>query len=76
MTQIIDNMDVTVEAGAFENDNHKGERARVYKVVGRGIFAVIELESGDMFGCLCDCLQPRMTAHNAEITAALEGAAA
>jgi hypothetical protein len=76
MTQIIDNMDVTVEAGAFDNDAHKGERARVYKVI-RGIFAVIVLDGSDeMRGCIVDCLQPRMTAHNAEITANAEGAAA
>lgn len=70
---IRDGMDITIEAGAFENDNHKGERARVIKVI-RGIFAVFELENGEVLGCFTDCVQPRMTAHNAELTAEPEGA--
>lgn len=60
---IQENMDITVEEGAFEGDNHSGERGRVIKVIG--CFAVIQIEGVDgCRACIVDCLQPRLTAHN------------
>lgn len=60
---IQDDMDITVEAGAFENDAHSGKRGRVVKVIG--CFAVIQIEGVDgCRACTVDNLQPRWTAHN------------
>ena len=59
---IINKMDVTVEADAFENDCHMGKHARVVKVVGA--FAIIDIEGVGIRSCLIENVQPRMTGHN------------
>jgi hypothetical protein len=55
-------MIVTVEAGAFPNNDHASERARVIKVVG--CFAILDMADGEVRGCVVDCLQPVVTAES------------
>lgn len=53
------NMTVTIEKGAFHNDVHTGERARVVKVVR--CFAILD-KGGEICACVVDHLQPTVTA--------------
>jgi hypothetical protein len=55
-------MAVTIEEGSGLDSSRTGQSATVVKVVG--CMAIVQLENGDVHGCVADGLQPKITAES------------